>query len=152
VDDMNEYLARAGVDAEVIDLGTPMTTAQAAADNLGVPVSQIFKSLVLTDDEGGAYVAVLPGDDRLDQKALCRLVGKKRLKFAQADVVLARTGYPAGGTPPIGHRDALPVYVDEKVMAFEFGYGGGGRHELLLKIRPAEMVRASAATVAKLGQ
>lgn len=33
-------------------------------------------------------------------------------------------------------------------MSYEFGYGGGGRHELLLKIRPQEIVRAAGAHVA----
>ena len=101
---------------------------------------------------GAAIVAVLPGDARIDQKELAKIVGCKRLKFASADVVLFETGYPAGGTPPIGHRKQLPVYLDETTFNYEFGYGGGGRHELLLKIHPQEIVRVTNATVCAIRQ
>ena len=148
MEDLRLYLEREQVEAELIDLGVPMTTAQAAADQLQISVDYIFKSLVLTDPDGRAIVVVLSGDARLDQKALARLLGVKKLKFASAEVVLHETGYPAGGTPPFGHRKKLPVYVDEKVMTYAFGYGGGGRPELVVKIRPQELVRITDATVA----
>jgi Cys-tRNA(Pro)/Cys-tRNA(Cys) deacylase len=148
MDDLRAFLEREKVDAELIDLGVPMTTAQAAADQLHIPVGSIFKSLVMCNTEGKAFVVVLPGDARVDQKAVARAVSTKKVKFAPEDVVLRETGYPAGGTPPLGHRKPLPVLVDEKLLGYEFGYGGGGRHELLLKIRPDELVRVSKATVA----
>ena len=97
---------------------------------------------------GNTLVAVLPGDARVDLKALARLVRCKKLKFADAESVERVSGYPAGGTPPIGHRQRLPVYVDEKLFAHEVGYGGGGRPELLLKISADEIVRAADAVVA----
>jgi Cys-tRNA(Pro)/Cys-tRNA(Cys) deacylase len=147
MDDLRAFLEREKVDAELIDLGVPMTTAQAAADQLQIPVGSIFKSLVMCDAEGRAFVLVLPGDARVDQKAVARLIGTKKVRFAPEEVVLHETGYPAGGTPPVGHRKSLPVLVDQKVLDYEFGYGGGGRHELLLKIRPDELVRVSKATV-----
>lgn len=151
--DLRVDLERNNVDAELIDLGVPMKTAQAAASQLGIAVAQIFKSLVLRgpSDEDIA-VAVLDGEARLDLKALRRLLNWKKVRFASSDLVLEATGYPAGGTPPLGHRKRVPVFVDENLMNFDFGYAGGGRPELLLKISPKEIVRATSATVAKLSQ
>jgi len=40
------------------------------------------------------------------------------------------------------------VIVDARVAAQPWGYAGGGRVELLVKIRPADIVRLTAATVA----
>jgi len=150
VDTLRTYLDERKIEAELIDMGAPMTTAQAAADLLKLPVEKIFKSLVLLDANNAPFIAVLPGGARLDQKALARLVGSKKLKFATAERVLEVTGYPAGGTPPLGHKQALPVYVDEKIMAHEFGYGGGGHPDWLLRIRPQELVRTTGATIAPL--
>jgi len=62
--------------------------------------------------------------------------------------VFAKTGYPAGGTPPVGHRERVPVIVDAGVAAQSWGYAGGGRVELLVKIRSADIVRLAEATVA----
>lgn len=152
MDRLREYLSKNNVDAELIDMGKPMTTAKAAADLLNVPVGEIFKSLVLVDHDGRPLVVVLPGDLRLDQNALARLTGAKKLKFAPEDVVLKVTGYPAGGTPPLGHLQGLAVYVDEKVLTCEVGYGGGGHPDWLLRIRPEELVRATGATVAPLSR
>ena len=150
MDVMRAFLNEKKVDAELIDMGSPMTTAQAAADLLKIPVENIFKSLVLVDAKGDAFLVVLPGGAKLDQKAVARLVGAKKLKFASEEVVLKVTGYQAGGTPPLGHQTALPVFVDEKVMAYEFGYGGGGHPDWLLRVRPKELVRVTGATVAPL--
>jgi len=147
--DLRAVISKQEIDAEVIDLGVEMETAQAAADQLGVPVASIFKSLVLrgaTDSD--LVVAVLDGAARVDLKAVCALFGWNKARFASREVVLEATGYPAGGTPPVGHRQLLPVVVDEALLSFDIGYAGGGRPELLLKIRPEEIVRAASAYVA----
>ena len=149
MDDLRSYLVKHDVDAEIIDLEVAMPTAEAAANQLEISVGGIFKSLVLAQPDGNCVVAVLAGDAKLDKKTLAKLLGVKKLKFASAEVVLDQTGYPAGGTPPIGHQQSLPVYLDRSTFDHEFGYGGGGRHELLLKIRPQEIERVSGATVVK---
>ncbi|HSB78344.1 MAG TPA: YbaK/EbsC family protein, partial [Candidatus Methylomirabilis sp.] len=69
------------------------------------------------------------------------------LKLAKPDVVLAKTGYPAGGTPPVGHREKFPVIVDAAVAAQEWGYAGGGQPELLIKIKSSDIIRLTGAAV-----
>lgn len=150
--DLKIFLEQEGVDAELIDLRTPMTTAEAAANQLNVPVGMIFKSLVLCDEHGQALVAVLSGDKRLDHKMLAKITGSKKLTFADPDVVLQQTGYPAGGTPPFGYPKQLRVIVDESVLGYAKGYCGGGRAELLLHIRPQELIQIAHATVANVSR
>jgi Cys-tRNA(Pro)/Cys-tRNA(Cys) deacylase len=146
--DLREYLARTGVDAEIIDLGVPMTTAGAAAEQLGVPVGQIFKSLVLRDKKGEVLVVVAPGDRHVDFKAVSRVTGCKELSFAKPDVALRETGYPTGGTPPLGYPKPLRVVLDESALAYEESYCGGGLPELLLRIRTRELQRVTGAITA----
>jgi prolyl-tRNA editing enzyme YbaK/EbsC (Cys-tRNA(Pro) deacylase) len=48
----------------------------------------------------------------------------------------------------VGHRERIPVVVDTRVAAQPWGYAGGGRVELLVKIRPADIIRLAEARVA----
>jgi prolyl-tRNA editing enzyme YbaK/EbsC (Cys-tRNA(Pro) deacylase) len=80
------------------------------------------------------------------------LSGTKNLRFAKPEVVLRVTGYPAGGTPPLGHKENLQVFVDQGLLAYDIGYGGGGSPELLLEIAPNELIRATGATVSDISE
>jgi len=152
MDDLQAFLNSAATDATILAPEPPLLTAQAAAEALGVPLESIFKSILLTDGSGKFVVAVLPGVRRVDTSALAKIVGVSKLRLADRDTVLAQTGYPAGGTPPVGHRHPIPVVLDESLMRYEVGFGGGGREELILKIRPQEIARLTNATVAAIGQ
>ena len=50
--------------------------------------------------------------------------------------------------PPVGHLTTLNVIVDPAVLVEPVVFGGGGQSDLLLRIRPAEIVRLTGATVA----
>lgn len=150
--DLAERLRASGSSAEGLDLGVPMKTADAAAQALSVPVSRIFKWLVV---QGGrpedVAVVVLAGDARLEKEAVARALGWRKASLAPAEVALGRTGYAPGGTPPVAHCEALPVVVDEPFLALGTGYAGGGRPELL-RIGGAEIVRLTGALVARVGR
>jgi Cys-tRNA(Pro)/Cys-tRNA(Cys) deacylase len=93
-------------------------------------------------------MVVACGNARVDVKRVEALTGIVRLKLAKPDVVLAKTGDPAGGTPPVGHRERFPVIVDARAAAQEWGYAGGGRPELLVRIQPRDIIRLDDALVA----
>ena len=88
------------------------------------------------------------GHARVDTARVEELTDIHGLRLAKPAVVFARTGYPAGGTPPIGHLETFPVIVDSRVAAQEWGYAGGGRAELLIKVKSADIIRLTGATVA----
>lgn len=62
--------------------------------------------------------------------------------------MLAKTGYPAGGTPPFGF--AATFLMDERVFERDFVYAGGGSEHGLIKITPRELQRVNGARVAKI--
>ncbi|OGB94139.1 MAG: hypothetical protein A2Z31_03700 [candidate division NC10 bacterium RBG_16_65_8] len=125
-----------------------MPTVDAAAATMGVAPDQIFKSILFRSPADRCVLVVACGNARVDVKRIEGLTGIVGLKLAKPDVVFAKTGYPAGGTPPVGHRERIPVIVDTRVAAQEWGYAGGGRPELLVKIRSADIIRLTEATVA----
>ncbi|RPI01879.1 MAG: YbaK/EbsC family protein [Zetaproteobacteria bacterium] len=146
--DLADFLSRAGLDARIVAPGVPMPTVDSAAAAMGVRPEQIFKSILFRSPADRCVLVVACGNARVDVKRVEGLTGIVGLKLAKPDVVFDRTGYPAGGTPPVGHRERFPVIVDARAAVQEWGYAGGGRPELLVKIRSADIVRVTGATVA----
>ena len=148
--DLPRVLKTLGLEAEIAAPGVPMPTVEAAAVAMRVAPERIFKSVLFQGADGTCVMAIACGLSRIDAKRLASLAGTGRLRLASPEVVLAITGYPAGGTPPVGHRARFPVFVDTRVAAQDWGWAGGGREELLLRIAPADIVRLTGATVADL--
>jgi prolyl-tRNA editing enzyme YbaK/EbsC (Cys-tRNA(Pro) deacylase) len=145
--DFGEFLRAARIDADIVSPGVHMPTVEAAAAAMRVAPEQIFKSILFQARDGRCVMAIAAGTARIDRARVEAASGLAGLKLAKPDVVFAQTGYPAGGTPPLGHREAFPVLVDSRVAAQPVGYAGGGRPELLVKIRPADILRVTGATV-----
>ncbi len=146
--DLAGFIHTHQIEAEIIDPGVPMPTVDAAAAAMGVSSERIFKSILFQSLAGRCVLVVACGDARVNIARVAELTGVHGLRLAKPAVVLARTGYPAGGTPPIGHRERFPIIVDRRVAEQEWGYAGGGRPELLVKILSADIIRLTHAVVA----
>ncbi|WP_399684103.1 aminoacyl-tRNA deacylase [Xenophilus sp.] len=146
---IEDVLRRHRIEARIEQLQAPAPTAEAAARLLGCPVSRIAKTMVLTDDDAYAVV-VMPGDRRLVRRLVSAALGMGPLRFATADEVRAQTGHPPGGVAPIAFPGSPRVVVDEALMRRpqETVAAGGGREDLLLHIRPGDIVRFHGARVA----
>ena len=51
--------------------------AEHVAAELGEPIGQVFKTLVLRGDRNGLFVCVMPGDMEVDLKVAARISGNK---------------------------------------------------------------------------
>jgi Cys-tRNA(Pro)/Cys-tRNA(Cys) deacylase len=145
--DLADFLREHRLDAEIVAPGVPMATVDAAAAAMGCGPERILKSILFEAADGRCVMAIACGTARIDRKRLAALAGLPRLRLAPAEVVLRVTGYPAGGTPPLGHRERFPVWIDARAAALDWGYAGGGRPELLVRIRPSDIVRLAGARV-----
>jgi len=174
VDDLQKYITSNGIKAEMIRNIGDTPTVPEAASALGVQTDQIIKTLLFIvgqpndnqrDNQGGNYktnqqkkqgeisvVVISNGTNRVDKRPLSTYfqVGRKRVKLAPPDVVIAQLGYPAGGVPPFGHRTRLPVFLDESVLALstQFDgtaviYGGGGDAHTMIKLTVDELLRVT---------
>jgi len=140
--DLADYLSRQRIDARLItDIGdTP--TVPTAARALGVSVDQILKTLLFY--AGGKPVVVIShGVEPVPARALADHfgVGKRQIKLARPEQVLAETGYPVGGVPPIGHRTPHPTLMAQSLLDYDMVYGGGGDDKTMLRITVAELLR-----------
>jgi Cys-tRNA(Pro)/Cys-tRNA(Cys) deacylase len=122
-----------------------------AAEVLGLPPEQVFKTLVV-DTGGGLAVAVVPVAGQLDLKAMAAALRVKRVTMADPVAAQRSSGYVVGGISPIGQKRALPTVVDESAELFDVVYVSGGRRGLDLGLSPADLVRVTRAVVADIGR
>jgi Cys-tRNA(Pro)/Cys-tRNA(Cys) deacylase len=122
-----------------------------AAEALGLDPARVFKTLMATVD-GRLAVGIVPVSGQLDLKALARAVGGSRAAMADVAAAERATGYVAGGISPVGQKRAHPTVLDETAMAFDTVYVSGGRRGLDLGLAPADLVRATGATVAPISR
>lgn len=145
--DLADFILEHDLQAEIVAPGAQMPTVDAAAAAMKVTPGQIFKSILFQAKDGQCVMVVACGNGRVDLERVRAVTGFEGLKLAKPDVVFAKTGYPAGGTPPVGHRETFPVIVDTRVAAQEWGYAGGGQPEFLVRIRSADIIRLNNASV-----
>jgi Cys-tRNA(Pro)/Cys-tRNA(Cys) deacylase len=120
-------------------------TAATVAAKIGLPAEQVFKTLVARGDRHGVCLAVVPGNCRLDLKALAKLTGDRKVETVPLKDVQPLTGYVRGGVTVLGAKKAYPVYVDESIELFEVVSVSAGTRGLQILLAPAEYVRATGA-------
>lgn len=83
--------------------------------------AQAMKAIVLSVRGGGKgrrmVMAVIPGNRRLDMKALLAHVGAQKGRFAPPEEAAGLTGCVKGAIPPFSFRDDLTIVVDESFKA-----------------------------------
>jgi prolyl-tRNA editing enzyme YbaK/EbsC (Cys-tRNA(Pro) deacylase) len=122
-------------------------TAADAAAAIGVEVGQIVKSLVFLVD-GVPTMALVAGDNRLDEAKLAAAAGGSEVVRPDGDAVRKATGFPIGGVPPLGHD--LPIHVDRDLLRFDVVWAAAGTWTDVFAITPDDLVRATGGTVAEL--
>lgn len=118
-----------------------------AASALGLDPDRVFKTL-LADVDGHLVVGIVPVTGKLDLKRLAAAVGGKRATMADPAVAERRTGYVVGGISPIGQKTPHPTVIDETAELWDTVFVSGGRRGLDLELAPADLVRATNATLA----
>jgi len=134
---------------ELITTQTPTPTPQDAANFCNVSVDQIVKTLILKTNTQQFIAVILCGSDSLDQNALRKAYGCKKVRFAKKEEPLEQSGFPAGGVCPVGMKQDIKVFVDENILNYDVVIGGGGKPDSLLKISPQRIVHLNKATVGK---
>ena len=122
-------------------------TAERVAQRIGLPLSQVFKTLVARGDRNGVCLAVVPADGQLNLKALARLTGDRKVDTVPLKEVQPLTGYIRGGVTALACKKDYPVFVDETVELFDCISVSAGIRGTQILIAPADYVRATGATL-----
>lgn len=122
--------------------------ADHVAEELGEPIEQVYKTLVLRGDKNGIFVCVVAGNREVDLKKAAKASGNKKAEMIAMKELLPLTGYIRGGCTAIGMKKHYPSFISEEALGFPFIYVSAGKRGLQLKLAPADFVKAADATAA----
>jgi Cys-tRNA(Pro)/Cys-tRNA(Cys) deacylase len=124
--------------------------AETVAAKIGLPAEQVFKTLVARGDRSGVCLAVIPGDQELDLKALASAAGEKKIQLIPVKELQDLTGYIRGGVTALASKRDFPAFVDETIELFDVVSISAGIRGLQILIAPADYLRATKGNVAAL--
>ncbi len=123
----------------------PRARSDLVAGVRGTTIGQGAKAIVCAIPVEGRerYVlAVLPGDRRVDIKAVARTVGGRKGSFAQASLAEELTGCVVGAIPPVAFNSSLKLVVDKQFLERESEIAfNAGRLDRSIVIDSADYVR-----------
>lgn len=141
-------IADHSVDAELLLFEVSCHSVAEATEAAGVTAADIVKSICMICDDGTLVVGVVKGEDKVSRSRMGKALGVPMPRLATPDEILARTGYPCGGTPPFGF--AARFVIDERVFERPVLLAGGGSETALLRMTPEAMGRANGAVIARI--
>jgi len=120
------------------------------AMQIGVPLEQVFKTLVAKGEKKGIIVFCLPVDTELNLKKAATAVGDKKIEMIHVKDLLALTGYIRGGCSPIGMKKKYPTYIDETAILFDTITVSAGIRGCQLVVNPEQLIDYIGATLCEL--
>ena len=105
-----------------------------AAQAIGMPPEQVFKTLVARGPKTGIHVFCIPVCCELDLKKAAKAAGDKNIELVAVKELLGLTGYIRGGCSPVGMKKHYPTFLDETCILWdEIAVSAGERgHQMVL--------------------
>ena len=135
-------LDAAGIEYELVpySYSEEDLSAESVAAELGEPIEQVFKTLVLHGDKTKEFVCVIPGDMEVDLKVAAKISGNKNCEMLHVKDLLPTTGYIRGGCSPIGMKKPFPTFIHESALLYDYIYISAGKRGLQIKINPQALI------------
>jgi len=149
--DLLRFMERHGIEGELITLDEPTPTVETAARAVGTSPDQIVKSVLFAvNDE--RVLAITCGTQLIESRSIAALygVGRKRVRLANAEIVLETTGYPVGTVPPFGHPQPIRTLIAPQVLEHREVYAGGGAHTTLVRLDPQAILTITQAQIVEM--
>lgn len=105
-----------------------------AADAIGMPQEQVFKTLVARGERTGINVFCIPVCCELDLKKAAKAANDKNMEMIHVKELLGLTGYIRGGCSPVGMKRKFPTFLDETCQLYDsIAVSAGARgHQMIL--------------------
>lgn len=110
--------------------------AQHSAQVLGWDPFHVVKTLIMQDQDARPLVVLMHGNRKVSTKNLARLIGAKSVEPCAPETANRHSGYLVGGTSPFATRKAMPVYIEESILALPKILINGGRRGYLVGLEP----------------
>lgn len=136
-----KWLRAQGADFEVLEYAFTEIGAEHAAEAVNRPLEAVCKTLLVEASGRSYWVAVVPGDQRLDARMIAAAIGRTHADLADRSQAEKVTGYHLGGMSPFALRRKLPVIIEESLLALDTILVNGGRRGLLVEMATDDLVR-----------
>jgi Cys-tRNA(Pro)/Cys-tRNA(Cys) deacylase len=110
-----------------------------AAEKMGVAEARVFKTLVVSLDDGKLAVGIVPVSSMLSMKLIAKAAGAKKAAMADKMLVERSTGYVLGGVSPLGQKKRLPTFIDDSAQGFATIFVSAGRRGLEIELAPNDL-------------
>jgi len=149
VERVQQALAAGGASVRPQWLADGAHTAAQAAEQLGVPLGAIAKSVILRCGDA-AVLCITAGDRRVQAERLPPELGTPGR--ADADFVRRHTGFAIGGVAPLGFAPAEAasaprVLMDPSLWRFDTVWAAAGHPRTVFGLPPDQLQQLAAATV-----
>jgi prolyl-tRNA editing enzyme YbaK/EbsC (Cys-tRNA(Pro) deacylase) len=143
-----ETLALHDIVPEVVSLPEAARTAAAAAAALGITPAEIANSLIFRahapDDTISPVLILTSGAHKVDLVKVADLVDDiDHLDRADADFVLAATGFTIGGVAPVGHATPVRTLVDVSLSRYRHVWAAAGHSHTVFRTTYEELLRVT---------
>lgn len=120
------------------------------AQQLGQPIEQLFKTLVLKGNKTGHFVCIIPGAEELDLKKAAKVSGNKSCEMILMKDLLSVTGYIRGACSPIGMKKQFAGYIHESCNEYDLIFVSAGKRGLQIQISPDDLIKIAKLNVESL--
>lgn len=122
-----------------------------AAEQLGVPLTRVFKTL-LTEGEQGAVVALVPSSGKVNLKRLAKAAGVKKLEMMPPHKAERLTGFKVGGISPFAQKKRLTTVLDASASDHDTVLVSGGKRGLSVGLAAQDIERLLQAVIAPIAE
>lgn len=122
------------------------------AQFLKVEAARVFKSILFVREKPGKPIlAIVPGDRKVDGKALAAALGEKKVRLTSQQEAEQLTGLQVGGISPLALQNrGFQVIFDDSVLTYQTIFISGGQRGLNIEIAPKDVVQLLKAKTGKI--
>ena len=137
-----------GVPYETYTFPPETHSAEGVAQVVGLPASQVYKTLVVMRKQGKPLLVMIAGDRELDLKRLAKAVGEKKLRMASHKEAESLTGLEVGGISALALlNQGFDVYIDRAATRLKRVLVSAGRRGINLGIAVEDLLHVTKAKV-----
>lgn len=145
--DFKKILQEYSLENNVVIFDNSTKTAQEAADQIGVQIGQIGKSIIFKLNNEPILV-IASGKNKVSIEKLEKLIGEG-IEKADADFVYEKTGFSIGGVPPFGHKEKIKhIFLDKDLLNYQEIWCAAGTPFSVFKISSQRLIEIAQAKLA----
>lgn len=136
---LKQILATSVYAYEILSHPGPLATTHAGAEYFGINIGQTAPTLIIKADNGFLRLIISGDRGKVNMAELARWLGYSRVKLTARNEVEKITGFEPGWVPLFGIP--LPVILDERLLRYDFVYGGAGTPNATLRVDPRAITK-----------